>query len=503
MKRLGITFDTDLEEEFLNDYTEKTILISRIALILGILLYGLFGILDIWIVPDHRRIIWAIRYVVVCPTFIIILLITFVIKLRRHLQIVFSFSAILAGYGIILMIALSNVNELGFRLYYAGLILVIFWVHSIIRLRFIYATVVSWILIIGYEYVAIFTQGLSLDSSQGLYFPIFINNNFFFISANIIGMFASYSQELFYTKDFIQRKEIEKHFHELSEVNEKLNVQKEELQTILENLKRTQNQLIQSEKMVSIGQLVAGIAHEINNPVNFISAGVDSLSTNLEEIKQVLDIYHKITSDNVAEKLNEIEELKAKVEYKEAIREINKLIESIKNGTKRTTDIVRGLRTFSRLDEDILKMADLHEGLDSTLILLHNKYKNRIEVIKNYGNLPQVECYPGQLNQVFMNLLSNAVDAIDDKGTITINTSLSYGLIKISILDTGQGIPENIREKIFDPFFTTKGVSKGTGLGLSISQSIIEKHRGTISVKSEPGKGTEFIIMIPVRQSKE
>jgi len=503
MKRLGITFDTDLEEEFLNDYTEKTILISRIALILGILLYGLFGILDIWIVPDHRRIIWAIRYVVVCPTFIIILLITFVIKLRRHLQIVFSFSAILAGYGIILMIALSNVNELGFRLYYAGLILVIFWVHSIIRLRFIYATVVSWTLIIGYEYVAIFTQGLSLDSSQGLYFPIFINNNFFFISANIIGMFASYSQELFYTKDFIQRKEIEKHFHELSEVNEKLNVQKEELQTILENLKRTQNQLIQSEKMVSIGQLVAGIAHEINNPVNFISAGVDSLSTNLEEIKQVLDIYHKITSDNVAEKLNEIEELKAKVEYKEAIREINKLIESIKNGTKRTTDIVRGLRTFSRLDEDILKMADLHEGLDSTLILLHNKYKNRIEVIKNYGNLPQVECYPGQLNQVFMNLLSNAVDAIDDKGTITINTSLSYGLIKISILDTGQGIPENIREKIFDPFFTTKGVSKGTGLGLSISQSIIEKHRGTISVKSEPGKGTEFIIMIPVRQSKE
>ncbi len=289
----------------------------------------------------------------------------------------------------------------------------------------------------------------------------------------------------------------------IEEINHELNRQKDEVQKTLEDLKQAQTQLVQSEKMASLGQLVAGIAHEINNPVNFISAGVDSLTTNLEEIRQVLDIYHKITADNVTEKLQEIENLKQKVEYKEALREINKLIESIKNGTKRTTDIVRGLRTFSRLDEDILKMADLHEGLDSTLILLHNKYKNRIEIIKNYGNLPQVECYPGQLNQVFMNLLSNAVDAIDDKGTITISTSLSDSLIKISIKDTGQGIPENIRKKIFDPFFTTKGVGKGTGLGLSISQSIIEKHKGTMTYKSEPGKGTEFIILIPVKQSKE
>jgi signal transduction histidine kinase len=289
----------------------------------------------------------------------------------------------------------------------------------------------------------------------------------------------------------------------IEEINLELNRQKDELQITLENLKQAQSQLVQSEKMVSLGQLVAGIAHEINNPVNFISAGVDSLTTNLEEIRQVLEIYHKVTPANVAEKLIEIEELKAKVEYKEAIREINKLIESIKNGTNRTTEIVRGLRTFSRLDEDILKMADIHEGLDSTLILLHNKYKNRIEIIRNFGNLPLVECYPGQLNQVFMNILSNAVDAIDDKGTITISTSISDRFIQISIKDTGQGIPENIREKIFDPFFTTKGIGKGTGLGLSISQSIIEKHNGSINIKSEIGKGSEFIIMLPVKQGKE
>jgi signal transduction histidine kinase len=503
MRRIGITFDSGVEKEFMIDYTKKTIQISRLALILGILLYGLFGILDIWIVPEHRGIIWAIRYLVVCPAFIIIFLITFFKKLQKYLQTVFSFSAILAGYGIILMIAVSDDNELGYRLYYAGLILVLFWVHSIIRLRFIYATVVSWILIIGYEYVAIFIQGLSLESTKGLYFPIFINNNFFFICANIIGMMASYSQELFYKKDFIQRREIEKHFQELSEANEKLNVQKEKLQMILENLQRTQNQLIQSEKMASLGLLVAGIAHEINNPVNFISAGVDSLSTNLEEIRQVLEIYHKITPGNVTKKLKEIEELKQKVEYKEAIRELNKLIDSIKNGTKRTTEIVKGLRTFSRLDEDILKTADIHEEIDSTLILLHNKYKDRIEIIKNYGQIPLIECFPGQLDQVFMNILSNAIDAIDKKGSITINTSISRENIKVSIKDTGHGIPENLKVKIFDPFFTTKGVGKGTGLGLSISQSIIEKHKGTITFKSEQEKGTIFIITLPVNQTVE
>jgi signal transduction histidine kinase len=297
--------------------------------------------------------------------------------------------------------------------------------------------------------------------------------------------------------------QVMKQKQKIEEINEELQRQKEELQKTLENLKQAQSQLVQSEKMASLGQLVAGIAHEINNPVNFISAGVDSLSTNLEEIRQVLDIYHKVTTANVKEKLKEIEELKVKVEYKEAIREINKLIESIKNGTNRTTEIVRGLRTFSRLDEDILKIADIHEGLDSTLILLHNKYKNRIEIVRKYGDIPQVECYPGQLNQVFMNILSNAVDAIDEKGTITISTSISYRFIKVSIKDTGQGIPENIREKIFDPFFTTKGVGKGTGLGLSITQSIIEKHKGSINVKSKDGKGTEFIISLPVNQTKK
>ncbi len=289
---------------------------------------------------------------------------------------------------------------------------------------------------------------------------------------------------------------------ELRTINDVLEDQKEELQRTLENLKQTQAQLVQSEKMASIGQLVAGIAHEINNPVTFISAGVDSLNTNLDDIKKVLDAYHRITVSNVQEKLNEIERLKERVEYSEALREITKLIDSIKTGTERTTEIVKGLRTFSRLDEDVLKIAGIHEGLDSTLILLRNKYKDRIEIQKKYGNIPDIECYPGQLNQVFMNIISNAIDAIDNKGIITITTSKANGKVLISIKDTGQGIPEKIRNKIFEPFFTTKDVGQGTGLGLSISHGIIEKHHGTIKVISEIGAGSEFVISLPVKQGK-
>jgi len=289
---------------------------------------------------------------------------------------------------------------------------------------------------------------------------------------------------------------------ELKTINEVLEDQKEELLRTLENLKQTQAQLVQSEKMASIGQLVAGIAHEINNPVTFISAGVESLGTNLEEVGQVLDVYHRITITNVAEKLKEIEKLKEKVEYKEALREINKLIESIKTGTERTTEIVKGLRTFSRLDEDVLKVASIHEGLDSTLILLRNKYKDRIEIRKNYGEIPDIECYPGQLNQVFMNILSNAIDAIDGKGIISIATKKSNGKVQISIRDTGRGIPEKFSTKIFEPFYTTKDVGQGTGLGLSISHGIIEKHKGTIKVNSEVGNGSEFVISLPVKQGK-
>jgi signal transduction histidine kinase len=287
---------------------------------------------------------------------------------------------------------------------------------------------------------------------------------------------------------------------EISQKNEQLNLQKEELGETLKNLRLSQFQLIQSEKMASLGQLVAGIAHEINNPVNFISAGVDSLKTNIEEVIQVLELYHNMTPDTAKEKLEEIENLKDKIEYNQALSEIVNLIDIIKTGTERTTEIIKGLRSFSRMDEDILKITDIHENLNTTLILLRNKYKDRISIEKDYGDLPQIECFQGQLNQVFMNVITNAIDSIKENGTITIRTSKSNEMIQIRISDTGIGIPDDIRPKIFDPFFTTKEVGKGTGLGLSISHGIIEKHMGRIDVNSTAGNGTEFTISLPIKQ---
>lgn len=252
--------------------------------------------------------------------------------------------------------------------------------------------------------------------------------------------------------------------------------------------------------MASLGQLVAGIAHEINNPVTFISAGVDSLKTNIDEISQVLDLYQKIKPENVKTKLNEIEDLKERLEYRETRSEIANLLDIIKIGTERTTEIIKGLRSFSRMDEDVLKVADIHENLNTTLILLRNKYKDRINIVKEYGDIPQIECYPGQLNQVFINILANAIDSIGERGKVVIRTSKSNQGIQITITDNGSGIPDEIRSRIFEPFFTTKDVGNGTGLGLSISHGIIEKHMGRIDVSSKVGEGSEFIISLPLKQ---
>jgi len=301
----------------------------------------------------------------------------------------------------------------------------------------------------------------------------------------------------------ILEKLVEERTHQLKEHEEELIQQKEELQQTLDYLKETQAQLVQSEKMASIGQLTAGIAHEINNPVNYVSAGIESLNVNLSEIKQVLGMYHEITPANADEKLKVINEAKTRLDYHEALKEIDKLIGSIKAGSIRTTEIVKGLRAFSRLDEDELKQADIHEGIDLTLVMLHNKYKHHVEIVKEYGAIPLIECYPGKLNQVFMNILSNAIDAIEEKGIITIKTykDQTNGMICISIIDTGKGMSEKEKAKIFDPFYTTKDVGKGTGLGLSISHGIIEQHRGLIEVISTVGKGTEFTISLPVKNS--
>lgn len=276
---------------------------------------------------------------------------------------------------------------------------------------------------------------------------------------------------------------------------------KEQLEKTNLDLKNTQVHLVQAEKMSSLGLLTAGIAHEINNPINFVSSGVQSLNKNFGELESFLENYQKVLA---LESFDEIKKyakvLQEDEDFLSEIQDSSKeLLEDVRYGIVRITEIVNGLRSFSRHDEAEIKETDVNESFDSALLILKNKYKNKTEIVKEMDeSLPQIQCFPGQLNQVFVNLINNAIDAIEEGGEIKIKTiNLDDQSIEIRISDNGSGMPDDIKDKIFDPFFTTKEVGKGTGLGLSISHGIIEKHQGKIRVESKMGVGTTFIINLP------
>lgn len=285
-----------------------------------------------------------------------------------------------------------------------------------------------------------------------------------------------------------------------------------ELQTALQELKQAQSQMVQSEKMSSLGQLVAGIAHEINNPVNFIHGNVKHTADYVQDLLDLVSLYQQAypqPTEAIADKM-------AAMDFDFLAKDLPKSMASMQVGTERIRDIVKSLRLFSRLDEAECKQVDLHEGLDSTLMILQNRLKAsqekaEIQVVKHYGVLPQLECFAGQLNQVFMNLLSNAIDALDAFRSpaaarplcITITTALTDGgeQVLIQIHDNGVGMSPAVQAHIFDPFFTTKDVGKGTGMGLAISYQIItEKHHGDLSCQSILGQGTQFSVKIPLCQ---
>ena len=297
--------------------------------------------------------------------------------------------------------------------------------------------------------------------------------------------------------------------HKVEQRTQQLNEKNKTLTHTLEELKRTQTQLIQTERMSSLGQLVAGIAHEINNPVNFIHGNIKYIQKYSNNLLDIIQVYQ----DNYPEPVDEIIDIIEDVNLDFLVADLPKILNSMQVGVNRIKEIVRIWRNFSRLDESAVKNVDIHEGIDSTLMILEStlkakSYELEVQVVKNYSQLPKVKCYPGELNQVFMNIISNAIDALQTMRSqksnyypqITITTEIeAKNQVRIMIADNGVGMSETVKKQIFDPFYTTKEVGKGTGLGLAISyQIIVEHHGGKLECISTPGKGTEFMISIPL-----
>jgi signal transduction histidine kinase len=309
------------------------------------------------------------------------------------------------------------------------------------------------------------------------------------------------NEQLVKQQNIYLEKNVKKRTQQLEKANNALN-------TTLNDLKNAQSHLVDSEKMAALGQLTAGIAHEINNPINFVTSNIKPLELDINDLKEVIHKYEQIDySENIPEQLAKIEAFKKQIDINFVNKEISSLLEGISEGARRTAEIIKSLKSFSRIDESDMKPVDLNEGIKSTLILLKNGLPDNLQVTTIYENIPSVECLPGKINQVFMNLISNAVQAIKSKRVqnqteyLTIKTSFEKEKVKISIKDSGIGMTEETKHRIFEPFFTTKDIGEGTGLGLSIVFGIIEKHKGYIDVISTLGEGTEFIITLNINQS--
>ncbi|WP_169577424.1 DAHL domain-containing protein [Sinimarinibacterium sp. CAU 1509] len=302
---------------------------------------------------------------------------------------------------------------------------------------------------------------------------------------------------------------------ELSHANEHLEEQVDarthDLQAALKELQASQAQLIQSEKMASLGQMVAGVAHEINTPLGYARSNAEIVRTSLADIRSLVDAQSRAlnlltqddaSDDDIAQSVAAAQGIAESIGASELVDELDTLLGDTDHGLAQISDLVGSLKDFSRVDRSRTDLFDVNDGLEAALKICHNQLKHRIEVVKSYAQLPAIECSPSQLNQVFLNLFNNAAQAIEGEGKLYIHTAPGPRGVAIRILDTGSGMAEDVRARIFEPFFTTKPVGKGTGLGLSIVFRIIEDHGGHIDVRSTPGKGSEFAIHLPLKQAR-
>jgi two-component system, NtrC family, sensor kinase len=294
--------------------------------------------------------------------------------------------------------------------------------------------------------------------------------------------------------------ELETALRENERINRDLTREKEEQRVLIKKLEEAHKQLLQSEKLASIGQLAAGVAHEVNNPIGFVNSNLGTLKNYIGNLLTLLDEYAGAEAQLPAASRQRIDAAKLAADLDFMREDVVSLIGESIDGAARVRRIVQDLRDFSRPGDSNWQVADLHAGIESTLNVVWNEIKFKADVVRDYGELPPVECLPFQLKQVFLNLLVNAAQAIPERGTITLRTACNGDEVSVAISDSGIGMAPEVRDRIFDPFFTTKPIGKGTGLGLSVAYGIIEKHGGRIDVDTAPGKGTTFTIRLPVKR---
>ena len=284
---------------------------------------------------------------------------------------------------------------------------------------------------------------------------------------------------------------------DLNAVNETLVQEREHQAALIRRLEEAQNQLLQSDRMASIGQLAAGVAHEINNPVGFVNSNLGALQRYVTDMLRLLSVYERAEVTLPGAAMQEITQVKEEIDVAFLREDVTSLLAESLDGLKRVTRIVQDLKDFSHVDEAERQWADLEAGLESTLRVVWNELKYKADVVREFAGIPRIECFPFQLNQVFMNLLVNASHALDGRGTITIRTGHDDSQVWVEVQDTGRGIKPEHLSKIFEPFFTTKPVGQGTGLGLSLAYGIVKKHGGRVEARSELGRGTVFTVILP------
>ena len=486
---ITLAFPGDLEEKFLGDYYKNSMILIRISLLAGIFLYGFFSILDAQLVPEVKDKLWFIRFTIVLPSFLVVILLSYFPRLTKYFQALVTITMIIASYAIIIMISIIPPPEN--YSYYAGLILVFMWGYAFTRVRFIWATLAGWLIVVFYEIIAVWFSNMS--------FSVLINNNFFFISANVIGMFVCYSIEYYartnyyvtYLLEEEQKKiqaanlELEKIAEErtaqLMQTNEDLRHEIEERQRSEKEKAELESLLLHAQKMEALGTMAGGIAHDFNNLLMGIQGNTSVVLSNMKP------------DDPNYKKLETAE----------------KYILKSAEFTKQILGFARGGKyevKKTNLNELILKSSQLYE-----------RTKKEMPIYTNYQeDIWTVKVDQGQIEQVLLNLYVNAAQAMPDGGNLYIRTEnvtlnkkymepyeLEPGdYVKTSVTDTGIGMDKTTLQKVFDPFFTTKKLDRGTGLGLASSYGIIKNHNGFFEVTSEKNKGTTFNFYIPASEKK-